>query len=79
MVLLLPRVRERPELRGERLQRVETRSRNTHPYRSPVCRDDGSYFVRLFVAWMVDPEQGKLGRWKKSRRRSQTRRPEQFR
>ena len=53
MVLLLPRVRGRLEFRGERLLRIETRSRNTHPYRSPVCRDDGSYFVRLFAARMV--------------------------
>ncbi len=79
MVLLLPRVRGRLEFRGERLLRIETRSRNTHPYRSPVCRDDGSYFVRLFAARMVGLEKGKLGRWKKSRRRSQTHRPEQFR
>jgi hypothetical protein len=53
------------ELFGERSQRIETRSRNSHPYRNPVCRDDGSYLARPFAAWMVGPEKSKLDRWKK--------------
>ena len=75
-VLLQPRIRECPELFDRRLQRIETRSRNIRLYRSPVSRGDGSYCAQPCAAQRVDPEKGKLGKWKKSRTQSQRRRPE---
>src|ERR1700676_3664782 len=75
-VLALRCVRECPALFDRRLQRIETRSRNIRLYRSHVCRGDGSYCAQPSAAQRVEPEKGKLGKWKRSQTQSQRRRPE---
>ena len=74
-VLSLRSVLDCPELFDRRLQRIEIRSRNIRLYRSPVSRGDGSYCAQPCAAQRVDPEKGKLGKWKRSHTQSQRRRP----
>ncbi len=75
-VLALRSVPDFPELVDRRLQRIETRSRNIRLYRSPVYRGDGSYCAQPSAAQRVDPEKGKLGKWKRSHTQTQRRRQE---